>query len=277
MSYKTELIIKPRKGFIALDLKEIWAYKDLFYFLAWRDIKVRYKQAMMGVAWAVFQPLITMIIFSLLFGRLAKMPSDGIPYPVFVFLGLLPWQYFSSVITQSSASLVAEKNLITKIYFPRIILPASSALSCFVDFAIAFIMLAGIMIWYKVQITLSIFFVPILVSLIILNAVGFGLWLSALNVRYRDIQYVVPFMIQIGMFVTPVIYPLSMASDKSWIKFLLMLNPMTGVIEAFRACVVGTLEIPWQALGVSSAVGLFIFITGAMYFKKVERFFADIV
>lgn len=277
MSYKTELIIKPRKGFIALDLKEIWAYKDLFYFLAWRDIKVRYKQAMMGVAWAVFQPLITMIIFSLLFGRLAKMPSDGIPYPIFVFLGLLPWQYFSSVITQSSASLVVEKNLITKIYFPRIILPASSALSSFVDFAIAFIMLAGIMIWYKVQITLSVLFLPVLILLVILNAVGFGLWLSALNVRYRDIQYVVPFMIQIGMFVTPVIYPLSMASDKSWIKFLLMLNPMTGVIEAFRACVVGTLEIPWQALGVSTAVGLFIFITGAMYFKKVERFFADIV
>ena len=277
MAFDYELIIKPKKGYVYLDFKEIWAYKDLFYFLAWRDIKVRYKQAVMGVVWALFQPLITMIIFTVLFGRLAKMPSDGIPYPVFVFLGLLPWQFFSSVLTQSSASLVLEKNLITKIYFPRIILPASYALSCFLDFLIAFFILGLLMAWYKINVTMSLFLIPVLVLLIVLNSIGFGLWLSALNVRYRDIQYVVPFMLQIGMFVTPVIYPLSMAGDKVWIKNMHMLNPMTGVIESFRACVTGAQAIPWGLLGISAVVGFVIFITGAVYFKKVERFFADIV
>lgn len=274
MASDYSLTIKPSKGIVSLNLKELWQYKDLLYFLAWRDIKVRYKQAAMGVSWALLQPLVTMVIFTFLFGRLAKMPSDGIPYPIFVFLGLLPWLYFSSSLTQASASLVAEKNLITKIYFPRIFLPVSAAISSMLDFIISFTLLIGLMFYYKITLTLSILFVPFLIILIILNIVGFGLWFSALNVRYRDIQYAVPFFVQIWMFVTPVVYPISAAGDKAWI---LSLNPMAGVIEGFRAAVLGTKDMPWDALGISLVVSLLVFVTGLIYFKKVERFFADIV
>jgi lipopolysaccharide transport system permease protein len=270
-----ETVIKPRKGWVNLNLRELWKFRELLYFLAWRDIKVRYKQTALGVVWAVLQPLLTMVVFSVLFGRLAKMPSEGVPYPIFVYLGLLPWQYFATVLGQSTNIVVAEKNMITKIYFPRLIMPASSAVSAFLDFFIASVILGIMMVYYEVGLGQGFYLVPLLVSLTIMNAVGFGTWFSALNVRYRDIQYAIPFLIQTWMFVTPVIYPSTLLGERySW---LLAFNPMSGVIESFRPAVLGHVPIPWTSLGISSAVGLIVFVGGLLYFRRVERYFADVI
>ncbi|MDH4226868.1 MAG: ABC transporter permease [Deltaproteobacteria bacterium] len=268
-------VIEPRKGFIPVDLREIWKYRELLYFLAWRDVKVKYKQAVIGIVWAVLQPVLTMVVFSVIFGRFAGMPSEGVPYPVFVYAGLLPWQYFAAVLTQSTSSVVSEKNLITKIYFPRIIMPASSAVSVFLDFFISALVFGAIMVYYGVKPGLGIFLVPILMSFVMMNAVGFGLWFSALNVRYRDIQYAIPFFVQIWMFVTPVIYPAGLLSEKY--KMILMLNPMSGVIEAIRAAVLGHVDIPWASLAVSAVCGFAVFVSGVFYFRRVERYFSDVV
>ncbi len=276
MTQNREIIIRPQKGWIPVNLRELWQFRDLLYFLSWRDIKVKYKQTALGAAWAILQPFLTMIVFSILFGKLAKVPSDGIPYPIFVYAGLLPWNYFSSALSNSGNSLVASSNLITKVYFPRLIIPASASLSGLLDFLIASVILIGMMFFYHfTPNAFGIVIIPILIFLTFIVAVGCGLWLSALNVEYRDFQYVIPFLVQIWMFVTPVIYPVTLFPEKY--RWLLSLNPMGGIIEAFRASTLGHQPINWNLLIISSGVGILIFFTGMLYFRKVERSFADVI
>jgi len=276
MPQNNEIVIRPYKGLIPLNFKELWAFRELLFFLSWRDIKVKYKQTVLGAAWAILQPFLTMIVFSVLFGKLAKVPSDGIPYPIFIYAGLLPWNYFSSALSNSGNSLVASSNLITKVYFPRLIIPASASLSALLDFLIASIILIGMMFFYHFTPNiLGIVMIPVLVFLIFMVAVGCGLWLSALNVEYRDFQYVIPFLVQIWMFVTPVIYPVTLFPEKY--RWLLSLNPMGGIIEAFRASTLGHQPINWNSLIISSAIGFTVFFTGMLYFRKVERSFADVI
>ena len=268
-------IIEPKKGWLPIDLKQIWKYRELFYFLTKRDIKVRYKQTVLGGLWAIIQPVFTMIVFTLFFGRLAKIPSDGIPYPIFVYAGLLPWTYFANALSASGNSLVGSANLITKVYFPRLIVPASASLAGLLDFFIAMLVMGAMMIYYQFLPGFSILLFPFLVGLTFLCAVGVGLWLSALNVHYRDIRYVIPFLIQIWMFVSPVIYPVSMVSEKY--QWLLALNPMTGVIQAYRASLLGHQPIEWLLLGISTAIIIIIFMSGLYYFRRMEKVFADVV
>lgn len=268
-------VIEPKRGWIPINLRELWQFRDLLYFLAWRDVKVKYKQTAIGVIWAILQPFLTMVVFSIFFGRLAKMPSEDIPYPIFVYIGLLPWQYFASVLGQSTNSVVGNAQMVSKVYFPRLIMPASTAIAAFVDLCIAAVILGLMMIYYGVSLSPVAFLIPVLVMLIIMNAVGFGLWFSALNVRYRDVQFAIPFLIQIWMFVTPVIYPSNIVGERyAWI---LSINPMGGVIEAFRPAMLGHMPISWALLGISAAVGLLVFIGGIFYFRRVERYFADVI
>jgi lipopolysaccharide transport system permease protein len=268
-------IIEPRKGWASIDSRELWNYRELLYFLTKRDIKVRYKQTVLGGLWAVIQPAFTMLVFTLFFGRLAKMPSDGIPYPIFVYAGLLPWTYFANAVSASGNSLVGSANLITKVYFPRLIVPASAALAGLLDFFVALFVLAVLMIYYQFLPGVGILLFPFLVALTFLCAVAVGLWLSALNVQYRDIRYAIPFLIQIWMFVSPVIYPVSLVKERY--QWLLAINPMGGVINAYRACLLGHQPIDWGLLALSSAVILSIFFAGLYYFRRMERAFADIV
>lgn len=275
MSNSTTTIIEPRKGWAPVDLKKIWNYRELLHFLTKRDIKVRYKQTVLGGLWAIIQPVFTMIVFTLLFGRLAKMPSDGIPYPIFVYAGLLPWTYFANALSASGNSLVGSANLITKVYFPRLIVPASASLAGLLDFFVAMLVLGVLMIYYQFVPGFGVLLFPVLVGLTFLCAVGAGLWLSALNVQYRDIRYVIPFLVQLWMFVSPVIYPVSMIEQKY--QWLLALNPMGGVIKAYRASLLGHLPIDWFLLGISSVIIIVLFISGLFYFKRMERTFADVV
>lgn len=268
-------IIEPKKGWIPIDLNEIWQYRELLYFLTKRDIKVRYKQTVLGGLWAIIQPFFTMVVFTLFFGRLAKMPSDGIPYPIFVYAGLLPWTYFANALSTSGNSLVGSQNLITKVYFPRLIIPASAALAGLLDFFVAMSVLGALMIWYQYLPGIEILLFPFLVGLTFLCAVGVGMWLSALNVEYRDIRYVIPFLIQIWMFVSPVIYPVSLVSEKY--RWLLALNPMGGVINAYRASLLGHNPVDWFLLGVSSLIIIGLFLSGLYYFRRMEKTFADVV
>lgn len=268
-------IIEPKRGWIPLDFREFWAYRELLYFLVKRDIKVRYKQTVLGGLWAIIQPFFTMVVFTLFFGRLAKMPSDGIPYPIFVYAGLLPWTYFANALSASGNSLVGNAHLISKVYFPRLIIPSSSALAGLLDFFIAMMVLAAMMVYYQFWPTLGILLFPFLVGLTFLCAVGVGLWLSALNVEYRDIRYVIPFLIQIWMFVSPVIYPVSMVGEKY--RWLLALNPMGGVINAYRASLLSHQPIDWHLLAISTCIIFFFFISGLLYFRRMERSFADVV
>lgn len=267
-------VIEPKKGWVPLDLKEIWDYREILYFLTKRDIKVRYKQTVLGGLWAIIQPFFTMIVFTLLFGRLAKIPSDGIPYPIFVYAGLLPWTYFANALSGSGNSLVENTNLITKVYFPRLIVPASASLAGLLDFFIAMLVLAAMMIYYQFVPNVGIVLFPFLVGLTFLCAVGVGLWLAALNVQYRDIRYVIPFLIQLWMFLSPVIYPVSMVQKKY--QWLLALNPMGGVIKAYRASILGHQSIDWSLLGLSSAMIFLVVITGLFYFRRTEKVFADV-
>ena len=268
-------IIKPRTAFDFSDLKEIWEYRELLYFFTWRDLKVRYKQTFIGVSWAVFQPLITMIVFSVFFGKLANMPSDDIPYPIFVYVGLLLWQFFSGSLTQISNSFVDHKNIITKVYFPRIIMPISATITKFVDFLIASVILVGLMIYYGYLPNLSgILILPFLLFITFIAALGLGLFLASLNVKYRDVRYILPFFIQLGLFITPVIYPASITGIWSW---FLAMNPMTGVIKAARAALLGNFPINWPLLGISTFACIFMLFIGYYYFRKTEEFFADIV
>ncbi len=267
-------VIEPQKGWRTLDLKEIWAYRELLYVLAQRDIKVRYKQTVLGVAWAVIQPLTTMLLFTLVFGRLAKIPSDGLPYPLFVYAALLPWTFFANAISTSSNSLVGQQHLISKVYFPRLIIPLSSVGTGLIDFAVSSVILLVLMIWYGVGWSTHLLAVPFLILAVIFIALGVGTFLSALTVTYRDFRYVVPFMVQFWMFATPVVYPASLFPEQ-W-RWVLFLNPMAGLIEGFRSAFLHR-PFDWMGIGISMAVAAAVFLIGIFYFEKMERRFADII
>ena len=268
------LVIKPKRGWQLIDFRELWRYRELAYFLCWRDIKVRYKQTALGALWAVLQPVLLMAVFTVI-GRAVKVPSDNIPYPIFVFSGLLAWQYFANALNAAGNSLVNSSHLITKVYFPRLITPASAALAGLVDFAIGAAALACLMVYYRFALGWGVLLVPYLVCFTFLTALGVGLWLSALNVEYRDVRHIIPFLIQVGMFVTPVIYPVSVLPDR-W-QALLYMNPMAGLIENYRACVVGLTPINWSALALSNCGTVVILLSGLMYFRRMEYTFADVI
>ena len=270
-----ELLITPANRWIPLHLSELWEYRELLYFLVWRDIKVRYKQTALGAAWAVMQPLFMMLVFSLFFGRLAKVPSDGIPYPVFAFCALIPWQLFANALTEASNSLVGNQNLITKVYFPRLVIPIAAVLSGLVDFAIAFVILIGMMLYFGIVPGWSIVVLPGFILLAVLTALAVGLWLSALNVQYRDVRYTMSFLIQFWLFATPVAYPSSLIPE-SWRAFY-GLNPMAGVVEGFRWALLGKTAPPGAMLWVSVIVVAILLIGGLYYFRRMEQQFADIV
>jgi lipopolysaccharide transport system permease protein len=266
--------IRPSRAWVALNIKELWAYRELLYFLTWRDVKVRYKQAVLGIAWAVIQPLATMVIFTVFFGKLARMPSDGIPYPIFSYAALLPWMFFLNAVTNSSNSLIGSANLITKVYFPRLIIPGAAVVAALVDFGIAFVVFVGLFGYYRYSLTWSVLLFPVLVVLTVLLALGVGLWTAALNVKYRDVRYALPFALQLWMFATPVIYPSSLMPEK-W-RWVLAVNPLTGVIEGFRSSLLGR-PLMWGALGYSAAITVLVVVYAAFYFRRTERHFADIV
>jgi len=269
------LRIQPSHGWVSLKLGELLEYRELLYFLTWRDIKVRYKQTALGAAWAIIQPVLTMVVFTLFFGNLAKVPSDGIPYPLFAFAGLVPWTLFAYSLTESSSSLVTNQNLITKVYFPRLIVPLVSILSGLVNFAVSCVVLAAMMIWYHVTPSwMAIPMIPALLLLIMLTATGVGCWLAAVYIQYRDVRQLIPFIVQIWMYISPVVYPLSLVPARY--RTLYSLNPMAGVIQSFRAVLLRTGDIPWGTLGVSTIVGLALFLSGTMYFRRTEHLFADV-
>ncbi len=266
--------IRPSKGWVSLGMAEFWEYRELLFFLAWREVLVRYKQTFLGAAWAVIQPFFAMVVFSIFFGKLAKMPSDGVPYPVWSFAALLPWQYFSNAVSHASNSLVGNANLIKKVYFPRLVVPVSGVLSGVVDFAIAFIILIVMMLFYGIRPGMAIFLLPAFLLLALVTALGVSLWISALNVEYRDFRYIVPFLTQIWMFATPVVYPSSLLSEP-W-RTVYGLNPMVGVIEGFRWALLGT-SPPGPMLAVSTVVACTVLVSGAFFFRRLERTFADVV
>ncbi len=274
-STATVTVIRPKKLFHIRDLKEIWLYRELLYFFSWRDLKVRYKQTFIGIMWAVIQPFVAMVIFSVFFGSLAKMPSDNVPYPIFVYTGLLFWQLFSDSLGDVSNSLVGNQAIITKVYFPRLIIPVAAVVTKFVDFAISAVILAGLMVYYHIAPSWeSLVVVPILLIITAMCAEGLGLFLAAINVKYRDVRYVLPYFMQMLIFLTPVIYPSSIAGK--WSK-LLALNPMTGVVNNARAVLLGTAQVNWLQIGGSViGCGVLLFI-GIYVFKRVERYFADVV
>jgi lipopolysaccharide transport system permease protein len=271
--------IQPAHGLVSLQLADVWQYRELLLFLAWRDVKVRYKQTALGVAWVLLQPLITMGVFSFLFGGLLKVPSGGVPYPVFAYAALLPWNYFAAALTRSSTSLVGSANLITKVYFPRLIVPLSAVVSGLMDFAVGFLVLIVLMICYGISPTPAMALMPPLVLLATLTALAFGLWLSALNVRYRDINYLAPFLVQIWMYATPVIYGTTLIPER--FRFLLALNPMTVVVEGFRWALVGpaaqVVQMPGWMCALSIGVTVAVLVGGLIYFRNTERTFADVV
>lgn len=270
-----ELLITPGNRWSPLNLSELWEYRELLYFLIWRDIKVRYKQTALGAAWAVMQPLFIMLVFSLFFGRLAKVPSDGIPYPVFAFCALIPWQLFANALTESSNSLIGNQNLITKVYFPRLVIPIAAVLSGLVDFLIAFALLVAMMLYYGIVPGWPVLVLPGFILLAVLTALAVGLWLSALNVQYRDVRYTMSFMVQFWLFATPVAYPSSLIPEK-WRAFY-GLNPMAGVVEGFRWALLGKTSPPGAMLWVSVFVVTILLIGGLYYFRRMEQQFADIV
>lgn len=267
-------VLGPRRG-LSLGLRELWAYRELFYFLLWRDIKVRYKRTAIGAAWAVLQPFLTMIVFSVFFGHLAHLPSDKFPYPVFAFAGLLPWQMFMYALTQSSTSLVANQSLVSKVYFPRLIIPLASSLAGVVDFLLGSVVLAAMMAYYGVAPTAAIVLLPLFVLLALATALAVGLWLSALNVEYRDVQYVVPFLTQFWLLATPIAYSTSLLPGQ-W-RIIYGLNPMAGVVEGFRWALLGRASGFGPLLAVSASVVLAALVGGAYYFRRMERGFADVL
>ncbi|NQU17099.1 MAG: ABC transporter permease [Candidatus Saganbacteria bacterium] len=269
------VLIKPQSGLFSINFQELWAYRELFWFLALRDILVKYKQAAIGVVWAVIQPVLTMIVFSVIFGGLAKLPSDGVPYPIMVYVGLLPWQFFANSMRASSQSVVGKSTILTKIYFPRLIIPTSAVISGFIDFLVSFVILFVMMIWFRIPPTFNLLFLPLFILLAFTAALGVGLWLSALNVEFRDVIYVVPFLIQAGQYVSPVAYSSAIIPEK-W-SFLYSLNPMVGVINGFRWAILGTATPDPKNLIISTSCVLLLFLGGLFYFKKVEKTFADII
>jgi lipopolysaccharide transport system permease protein len=271
---KPTVVIAPSKSWRALDWPALWAYRELLYFLAWRDVMIRYKQTLLGAAWAVIQPVMTMVIFTLFFGKLAKVPSDGIPYPVFAYAGLLPWTFFSNAITASSNSLVGSANLISKVYFPRVLIPTAAICAGLVDYAISFVMLGALMVWYRVPLTPGALLLFPLTLLTTLLALAVGMWMSGLNVKYRDIRHALPFVIQLWMFASPIIYPSSMVPVK-W-RWVLWFNPMAGLIEGYRAALFNRPE-QWGSLGVATGIVVAMLTYAAYSFRHMEREFADII
>lgn len=267
--------IEPSSGWLSLRLRELWHYRELMYFLVWRDIKVRYKQTALGASWAILQPFLTMVVFSLFFGKLAKVPSDGIPYPIFSFAALVPWTFFANGLTQSSNSLVGSSNLITKVYFPRLTIPLASVLAGVVDFVLALLVLVAMMFYYGVVPTYKVIFLPLFLLLALITSLGVGIWLSALNVKFRDVRYIVPFLTQFWLFATPIAYSSSLLSEP-WRTFY-GLNPMVGVVEGFRWALLGTNTKPGMMIIVSSLAAITLLLSGAFYFRRVEKTFADIV
>lgn len=269
------IIIGPSSGWRSLGLKDLWQYRELLYFLAWRDIKVRYKQTVLGAAWAIIQPFFTMAVFSLFFGKLAKIPSDGIPYPLFAYAALVPWTMFANGLSQSADSLVGSANLIKKVYFPRLVIPISSVLSGLVDFLLAFVVLLGMMLYYGLIPTLNVIWLPFFVILALVTSLGTGFWLSAMNVQFRDVRYTIPFLIQFWLFATPIAYPSSLLAEP-W-RTIYGLNPMVGVVEGFRWALLGTHTAPGPTILVSAIVAATLLVTGAFYFRRMEKTFADVV
>jgi len=274
-------VIRATRGWMSLGLGEIWEYRELLYFLVWRDVKVRYKQTALGAAWAILQPVMTMLVFTIFFGKLAGVGSEGVPYPIFSYAALLPWTFFAQGLSMSSDSLVSSSNLIKRVYFPRLVVPIAAVLAGLVDFSIAFVILIGMMAGYHVHPTAAIVLLPLFLLLALTTSLGVGIWLSALNVEYRDVKYVVPFAVQIWLFVTPVIYPatkvtrwLSAHGIPGWIYGL---NPMTGVVEAFRWALLGTGTKPGPVVLASAAMSTALLVAGAFYFRRMERTFADVV
>lgn len=268
------VVIQPTGNWRLVSLKDLWAYRELLFFLTWRDVKVRYKQTALGAAWAILQPLFMMIIFTIFFGRLAGVDSAGIPYPLFALAGLVPWTFFSNAITASGNSLVGSSNLITKVYFPRLIVPAAAMLAGLVDFALAFLLFCVLMIYYAVAPTVQVLFLPVLVLMTALFALGVGTWMAALNVKYRDVRFALPFLIQIWLFVSSVILPSSALGPK-W-QWVLRLNPMSGIIEGYRSALFG-LPFDWPAIGIAAAITIVVLIYAIFSFARVERSFADII
>jgi len=267
-------IIKPKKGLIPIDFKEIYKHRELLWAFIVRDIKVKYKQTVIGGLWAILQPFLTMVIFSFFFGKIAKIPSEGVPYPIFSYSGLLLWTYFANSVSNASNSMVGGASLITKVYFPRIILPISATLRGLLDYAIAGLIIFGFMFFYKFTPSIYLFLLPLILFFTWMLAAGIGFWLSAIDVKYRDVKYVFPFFIQLWIYATPVIYPASVAGKFEWV---VKLNPMSGLIEAHRAMILGHQGINFGMLGISALFAVIIFISGAFYFKSVERYFADII
>lgn len=268
-------VIKARRGFISIDFKELWEYRELFWIFALRDILARYKQTFIGIAWAIIQPIFSMILFSTIFGNLAKLPSNGVPYPILTFAALLPWQFFSSSMSSAGNSVVAKSAIITKIYFPRLIVPTSAVISGTIDFCISFLILIGLMIWYGIAPTINIIFLPLFLFLAFITALAIGLWISALTAEFRDVQYISPFLVQAGLYLSPVAYSSSIIPAK-W-KLLYSLNPMAGVIDGFRWCLLGTAIPNWGSIVVSSISVIILFIGGLLYFSRMEKTFADVI
>ena len=272
----TTIYIRPSRGLAALNLRDLWIYRELVFFMVWRDIKVKYKQTLLGMAWAVIQPVMTMLVFTFLFDRVAKVPTDGIPYPVFSFTALLPWGLFTVALNQGSRSLVAHNNMVTKIYFPRLILPMSSVFAGLVDFAIAFVILVGLMLYYRVTPAYNLLWtLPLFLLLALITALGVALWLSAVNVKYRDVNHALPFLTQFWLFITPVAYSSSVISER-W-QILYSLNPMAGVVNGFRWALLGTGNGPDVTLWISAIISILIFISGLYYFRGMEKTFADTI
>jgi len=272
------LVIKPRSGWQLIDWKEIIEYRDLFYFLVKRDVLAIYKQTVLGFTWAIIRPVFSMIVFSVIFGGLAKIPSDGIPYPIFSYAALIPWTYFSAAMNASTQSLISGKGIFTKVYFPRLIMPLTPVLSKLVDFAIAFVILFGLMVWYGINPTVNIVFLPILILMMMLTASGVGMWLSAMAIQYRDIPQGVGFLSQMLMYAAPVVWPISLLKDRFGESAMLMygIYPMVGVIEGFRSALLGHNPMPWELISIGTLTAILLFFSGAFYFKSKERIFVDV-
>lgn len=270
------VVLRPTSGWSAINFRDLWLFRELIFFMTWRDLKVRYKQTFLGASWAILKPLLTMVVFSIFFGELAGVPSDGVPYPIFAFTALLPWELFANALSVASRSMVQNRHMITKVYFPRIILPLASVLAGLVDFLVAFVILVGMMLYYGISPTSAVWLLPFLLLLTMITALGIGLWLSALNVLYRDVNYVTPFLTQFWLFITPIAYPTSLLPDQ-W-HLLYALNPMTGVVEGFRWALLGTGQgAPSLMLAVSASISVLLLISGLFYFRRMESVFADMV
>ena len=270
--------IEATTGWRLLDLKELVAYKDLFFFLVLRDIKVLYHQTVLGFSWAIIRPVFQMMIFTIIFGNMAKISSDGAPYALFSYVALVPWTYFQAAMTSSTTSLVTSSKMITKVYFPRLVIPLTSVLAKLVDFSIAFMLIIGMMIWYDVPATVNMLYLPLLIILMVMTAAGIGMWLSALTIQYRDIKHATQFLAQFLMYAAPVVWPVSLITENygETARLVYGLYPMAGVIEGFRSAIIGTHPMPWDLIGIGTISALLLFVTGAFYFKRMERRFADV-